>query len=482
LLIQAKAEEFKAGWNNILSGFFLLIARGFKPLAIKKATIVIFLKLHNLAICKLIPPNMKKFYFVFLVLIAQIAFGQKTYIQCGKLIDGVSNTVQTQVTIVVEGNMITGILKGFINGDAGDKVIYMQNKTVMPGLIDCHVHLEHQFSKTSRLETFIMTDADIAYQASVYAKITLMAGFTTVRDLGGTGVNISLRKAVAKGIVDGPRIITAGRAISASGGHMDESDGFREDVFNHKMGPDDGIADGRDELIKAVRLQIKHGSDVIKIASTGGVLDLSENGTGAEFTVDEIKAVVETAKDYGLKVACHAHGAEGIKRAILGGVNSIEHGTFMNEEDMELMKKYGTYYVPTIIAGKSVADSSQIKGFFPPVIARKAMEVGPQIQATFGRAYKAGVKIAFGTDAGVYAHGKNYMEFQYMVEAGMPPMEAIKAATTSAADLLGITEKTGSIVKGKYADIIAIDGDPIADIKTMKNVIFVMKEGKVYTK
>jgi imidazolonepropionase-like amidohydrolase len=263
---------------------------------------------------------------------------------------------------------------------------------------------------------------------------------------------------------------------------MDESDGYRDDVFNHKMGPDDGVADGRDELVKAVRLQIKRGSDVIKIASTGGVLDLSENGSGAEFTIDEIKAVVETAKDYGLKVACHAHGAEGIKRAILGGVASIEHGTFMNEEDMELAKKYGVYYVPTIIAGKSVADSAQIKGFFPPVIARKAMEVGPQIQSTFSKAYKAGVKIAFGTDAGVYAHGKNYMEFQYMVEAGMPPMEAIKAATTSAADLLGISEKTGSIVKGKFADIIAIDGDPIADIKTMKNVVFVMKEGKIYTK
>jgi len=424
---------------------------------------------------------MKKFYFVFLALIAQFAFGQKTYIQCGKLIDGVSNTVQTQVTIVVEGTMITGIQKGFINGDAGDKVIYMQNKTVMPGLIDCHVHLEHQGSKTSRIDGFTMTDADVAYQASVYAKRTLMAGFTTVRDLGGSGVNISLRKAVAKGIIDGPRIITAGRAISASGGHMDESDGYRDGVFDHKMGPDDGVADGRDELIKAVRLQIKRGSDVIKIASTGGVLDLSENGSGAEFTIDEIKAVVETAKDYGLKVACHAHGAEGIKRAILGGVTSIEHGTFMNEEDMELAKKYGVYYVPTIIAGKSVADSAQIKGFFPPVIARKAMEVGPQIQTTFSKAYKAGVKIAFGTDAGVYAHGKNYMEFQYMVEAGMPPMEAIKAATTSAADLLGISEKTGSIVKGKFADIIAIDGDPIADIKTMKNVVFVMKEGKIYT-
>jgi len=423
---------------------------------------------------------MKKLYLLFLLCFAQLTYAQKTYIQCGRLIDGIANSAQSQVTIVVDGATITVIQKGYVSGGTGDKTINLQNKTVMPGLIDCHVHLESQGSKNSIVEGFTLTDADIAYQAAIYAKRTLMAGFTTVRDLGGSGVNISLRKAIAHGLVDGPRVITAGRAISASGGHMDNSVGFRDDAFNHKMGPDDGVADGRDELVKAVRLQVKRGSDVIKIASTGGVLDLSENGSGAEFTIDEIKAVVETAKDYGLKVACHAHGAEGIRRAILGGVASIEHGTFMNEEDMELAKKYGTYYVPTIIAGKSVADSAKIKGFFPPVIARKAMEVGPQIQQTFAKAYKAGVKIAFGTDAGVYAHGKNAMEFQYMVEAGMPPMEAIKAATTSSADLLGITDKTGSISAGKSADIIAVDGNPLEDIKVMRNVSFVMKEGRVY--
>jgi imidazolonepropionase-like amidohydrolase len=422
----------------------------------------------------------KKFYFILLLFIAPAAFAQKTYIQCGRLIDGISNTAQTGVTIIIEGNTIIDIQKGYIAGDASDKLIFLKDKTVMPGLIDCHVHLESQGNKNSLLEGFTLSDADIAYHAAVYARRTLLAGFTTVRDLGGSGVNISLRKAVQMGEVDGPRILTAGRAISASGGHMDNSVGFRDDAFNHKMGPDDGVADGRDELIKAVRLQIKRGSDVIKIASTGGVLDLSENGSGAEFSIDEIKAVVETAKDYGLKVACHAHGAEGIRRAILGGVASIEHGTFMNDEDFELAKQYGTYLVPTIIAGKSVADSAKIKGYFPPVIARKAMEVGTRIQQTFGRAYKAGVKIAFGTDAGVYAHGKNYLEFQYMVEAGMPPMEAIKAATTSAADLLGIADKTGSITKGKFADIIAVDGNPLEDIKTMKNVSFVMKEGKIY--
>jgi imidazolonepropionase-like amidohydrolase len=424
---------------------------------------------------------MRKLPLLAFLFLASSAFAQKTYIQCGKLINGISGKAQTEMTVVVDGKMITDIQKGYTGGVTGDKVIDLKNKTVMPGLIDCHVHLEEQHSKTGMLDEFTLTDADVAYNAQIYAKRTLMAGFTTVRDLGGSGVNISLSKAVRQGLVDGPRIITAGRAISASGGHMDNSVGFRDDVFDHKMAPDDGVADGRDELIKAVRLQIKRGSAVIKIASTGGVLDLSENSSGAEFSIDEIKAVVETAKDYGLRVACHAHGAEGIKRAILAGVNSIEHGTFMNEEDRELAKKYGTYLVPTIIAGKSVSDSAKIPGYFPPVIARKAVEVGTQIQDNFGKSYKAGVKIAFGTDAGVYPHGKNYMEFQYMVEAGMPPMEAIKAATVNAADLLGINNQTGSIVKGKLADIVAVDGDPLMDIKAMKNMAFVMKEGKIYT-
>ncbi|HVS91282.1 MAG TPA: amidohydrolase family protein [Mucilaginibacter sp.] len=424
---------------------------------------------------------MKKLLSIILLLfISSGVFAQKTYIQCGKLIDGISNSAQSEMTIVVDGGMITDIQKGYTSGGANDKIIDLRNKTVMPGLIDCHVHLEEQHSRTSMMDAFTKTDADIAYQATVYAKRTLLAGFTTVRDLGGTGVNISLAKAVQKGLVDGPRIITAGRAISASGGHMDNSAGFRDDVFDHKMGPDDGVADGRDELVKAVRLQIKRGSKVIKIASTGGVLDLTENSSGAEFSIDEIKAVVETAKDYGLRVACHAHGAEGIRRAILGGVTSIEHGTFMNDEDFELAKKYGTYLVPTIIAGRSTADSAKVPGYFPPVIAKKALEVGPKIQATFGRAYKAGVKIAFGTDAGVYPHGKNALEFQYMVEAGMPPMEAIKAATTSAADLLGMSDTIGSINKGKSADIVAVTGDPLTDITILQHMAFVMKEGKIY--
>jgi len=420
------------------------------------------------------------FTFCLLFLCFSCVFSQKTYIQCGHLIDGVSGSSKSSVTVVVSGSKIESIVHGFVAGEASDQVIDLRAMTVLPGLIDCHVHLEDQFSKNTIVEGFRMSDADVAFRSTLYARKTLMAGFTTVRDCGGSGVNTSLRNAIASGLVVGPTIFSAGMPISATGGHMDKTDGFRDDVFRHAPGPEEGIADGRDELIKAVRFQFKKGADFIKIASTGGVLDLSKDGSGAQFSIEEIKAVVETAKDYGMKVACHAHGAEGIKRAILGGVASIEHGSFMNDEDFELAKKYGTYLVPTIIAGRSVADSAKIPGYFPPVIVGKAISIGSQIQATFGKAYKAGVKIAFGTDAGVYAHGKNALEFGYMVEAGMPPMEAIKSATVNAADLLGISNEKGSLLPGKMADIIAVSGDPLQDISVMTKVSFVMKSGKVY--
>lgn len=408
------------------------------------------------------------------------ATAQKTFIQCGKMLDVASGTTKQSMTIVVEGNKIVDIKEGYVSGTGSDKVIDLKNKTVLPGLIDCHVHLESQFSRSSIIDAVRQSDADIAFQSAVYAKRTLLAGFTTVRDLGGSGVNISLRNAINRGEVIGPNILTAGTAISATGGHMDPSVGFRDDLFRQLPGPQQGVADGRDEVVKAVRFQFKKGADLIKIASTGGVLDLSKDGSGAQYSIEEIKAIVETAKDYGMKVACHAHGAEGIRRAILGGVTSIEHGTFMNDEDIALAKKYGTWYVPTIIAGKSVADSAKIPGYFPAVITKKALEVGPQIQQTFAKAYKAGVKIAFGTDAGVYAHGKNYIEFQYMTEAGMPPLEAIRAATLNAADLLGLMDERGSITIGKMADIIAVEGDPLKDVKVFANVNFVMKEGIIY--
>ena len=339
--------------------------------------------------------------FFTLALLSNIGIAQKTFIKCGNLIDGISNQARTGVTLVVEDKKIIEILTGLINGGPYDKTIDLSNKTVLPGLIDCHVHLEFQTGRNFLLDGFRQTDADIAYIAARYARITLMAGFTTVRDLGGSGVNISLRNAINKGLTEGPNILTAGRALSSSGGHMDKSTGFRDDVWA-KQGPDDGVADGKDEAIKAVRLQMKRGSDLIKIASTGGVLDLSNDATCSQFSLEEIRAIVETAKDYGMRVACHAHGTEGIKRAIIAGVNSIEHGSYLGVECIELMKKHGTWLCPTLTAGASVTDSAKIPGYFPPTVAAKGLQVCPNLQRSFAAAYKAGVKIAFGTDAGVY--------------------------------------------------------------------------------
>ena len=421
---------------------------------------------------------MKKILLIALV-IAQTSFAQRTILHCGKLIDVKQLQVQSEMSVVIEGNKITDVQKGYITASAGDKVIELKNKTVMPGLIDCHVHIEQEISPNRLLKSFTQNEADLAFESLQYARITLMSGFTTVRDAGGSGVNIALRNAINKGLVLGPRVFTAGRTLSTTGGHGDPTNGLRTDLM-HIPELNSDVVNGVEDCRKFVRQRYKEGVDLIKIAATGGVLSLEKDGSGAQFTEDEIKVIVSTAQDYGLKVAAHAHGIEGMKRAIRAGVASIEHGTYMDDETMDLMKKNGTYLVPTIIAGKSVADSASKKpGYFPEVIARKAMEVGPIIQGTFAKAYKAGVKIAFGTDAGVYAHGKNWMEFTYMTEAGMPVLECIKAATVNAADLLG-NSNIGSIEKGKLADIVAVDGDPTQDIKAMGNVKFVMKAGAVY--
>jgi imidazolonepropionase-like amidohydrolase len=421
---------------------------------------------------------MRTFIFLFLLL-TNTAFSQKTILHCGLLIDVKTNTVLKEMSIIVEGNKITDVQKGYIAGGTNDKIIDLKNRTVMPGLIDMHVHLEHETNPNRYLEAFTLNPADYAFQSAFYAERTLMAGFTTVRDLGGNGVNISLRNAINKGFAKGPRIFTAGKGIGTTGGHADPTNGWRKDLMGDP-GPAAGVINGPDEARKAVRQRYKDGADLIKITATGGVLSVAKDGSGPQFTEEEIKAIVETAKDYGYAVAAHAHGAEGMKRAIRAGVNSIEHGTLMDDETIELFKKHGTWYVPTITAGKSVADSAKIPGYYPAIIVPKAISIGSQLQATFAKAYKAGVKIVFGTDAGVYAHGKNWMEFVYMNEAGMPALETIKAATLNAAELLGMSAQLGSIEKGKLADIIAVDGDPSKDMKVMGKVKFVMKDGKVY--
>jgi imidazolonepropionase-like amidohydrolase len=412
----------------------------------------------------------------FLLFICQ---AQKTYIHCGILIDTKTATTLNNHTIVVEKNKIVDVVKGFIEGAATDKTINLKNATVMPGLMDCHVHVEEETSPNGYINKFTQNPPDIAFSSLQYVEKTLMAGFTTVRDLGGSGVNISLRNAIAKGLVVGPRVYTAGKSIATTGGHADPTNGYRKELMGDP-GPKEGVVNGADDCYKAVRQRYKDGSDVIKITASGGVLSVAKSGENPQFTDAELNAIVAAAKDYGFKVAAHCHGAEAMKRAVVAGVNSIEHGTYMTEEVMELMKQKNCYLVPTITAGKSVADSAKKAGYYNDLVTPKALAIGPKIQGTFGKAYKMGVPIAFGTDAGVFAHGKNWMEFVYMNEAGMPAIETIVAATIKAADLIGISDILGSIEKNKLADIVAVSGNPLQDMSAMKNVVFVMKDGKVY--
>jgi imidazolonepropionase-like amidohydrolase len=425
---------------------------------------------------------MRKIFFGFILLfMLQNVHAQKTIIHCGQLIDVKTLQVQKEMSIIIIGNTISDVQKGYTKADVADKIIDLKSKTVMPGLMDMHVHVEEETSPSRYIDGFTKNKSDRAYVALGLAQKDFMAGFTTLRDLGGSGVNISLRNAINKGLVIGPRIYTAGKSLATTGGHADPTNNYREDLMGDP-GPDEGVVNGLADCAKAVRMRYKTGADLIKITATGGVLSMAKDGSGAQFTEEEIRMIVSTAKDYGFKVAAHAHGAEGMKRAVLAGVSSIEHGTYMTEEVMELMKQHGTYLVPTIIAGKSSADSAKIPGYYPEIVRVKAAVVGTYIQATFAKAYKAGVKIAFGTDAGVYAHGKNWLEFVYMSEAGMPILECIQSATVNAADLLGVSDILGSIEKGKYADIIAVDGDPTLDVQVMGKVSFVMKNGVVYKK
>ncbi|MBJ2175437.1 amidohydrolase family protein [Aureibaculum sp. A20] len=423
---------------------------------------------------------MKNFLISFCLLFSLILSSQNTYLHCGKLIDTKNGKVLTEMTVIVSGNKITDIKSGYINPKSKKDIsIDLKSKTVMPGLIDMHVHLEGQLSPKSYIEPFVLNDADIAFDAQGFAKSTLLAGFTTVRDLGGSGVNVSLRNAINQGKVDGPRIFTAEKSLATTGGHADPTNGFSKKLMGNP-GPKEGVVNSVEDARKAVRQRYKNGADLIKITATGGVLSVAKSGQNPQFTIEEIKAICETAKDYGMHVAAHAHGDEGMQRAIIGGVKTIEHGTLMSEETMELMIKHDAYYVPTITAGKSVADKAKIKGYFPEIIVPKALAIGPKIQSTFGKAYEKGVSIAFGTDAGVYDHGDNGKEFDYMVEAGMPAIETIQSATITNAKVLEMSTEIGQIKIGFIADIVATDEDPTKNINTMENIVFVMKEGKVY--
>jgi imidazolonepropionase-like amidohydrolase len=402
-------------------------------------------------------------------------------IHCGHLVDVIGGKVLGATTVIVEGKRVREVVAGTGAAAPADATeIDLSTQTCLPGLIDSHTHLSDQFGPSKYTDEFHWNTADYVVRSTVYARRTLLAGFTTVRNLGDSANEVAaLRNAINAGVVVGPRIYTAGRPIGSTGGHADPTDGYRDDLAGDK-GPGDGIINSPEDAIKAVRVHYKKGDDVIKIMPSGGVLDQSSSGDNAQMTLDEIKAVVSTAHDYGFTVAAHAHGAEAIRRAVIGGVDSIEHGTYMDETDMKLMKEHGTWYVPTIIAGDFVAHKAQIPGYYPPQVAAKAAAIGPLILGTAGRAYKAGVKIAFGTDAGVYPHGDNAHEFELMVQAGMPPMFALQAATTHAAELLKHDKDIGSVTAGKFADLVAVPGNPVDDISQMKKVSFVMKEGVVY--
>jgi imidazolonepropionase-like amidohydrolase len=397
-------------------------------------------------------------------------------IHAGKVLDVRTGNYLADQTIWIEGDRIKAIGKAAdISSQVppGAKTIDLSNSTVLPGLIDCHTHLTYAPYMAGPAGLHISYPRQALIGAH-NARVTLEAGFTTVRNVGANGYSdIALRDSIKAGEVIGPRILASGPALSITGGHGDEN--FLAPQFNFSS---DGVADGVDGVTAKVRENIKYGADVIKFMATGGVLSEGDNPALAQYSPEEMKAIVDTAHGLGRKVAAHAHGALGIKYAVLAGVDSIEHGSYMNEEDIQLMKQHGTYLVPTLYLGDWLMDNLSTIGLTPNMI-EKAKIVLPIARQNIAIAFKSGVKVAFGTDAAVYPHGLNAREFAVMVKLGLSPLQSIQAATVNAADLLGWSDRIGTLEAGKFADIIAIDGDPVADVRVLENVRFVMKGGEV---
>lgn len=416
---------------------------------------------------------MKKLTLLTLLLISPLTYSISMH--CGHVLDVSNGKFLKNVYINTKDGMFSSIEKY----KQQEVDLDLSNQYCLPGLIDMHTHLSFEFSKNSYSEKFQLNEADHAFNSALFAKRTLKAGFTTVRDLGDVfNVTIALKKAIHKGVVQGPRIFTAGKSLATTGGHADPTNGYREGLLPDP-GPKHGVVNGVAEAAQAVRQRYQDGADLIKITATGGVLSQASSGDNAQFNEAELNSIISTANDYGFKVTAHAHGKEGMKRAIVAGVASIEHGTYSDKEIVRLMKKHGTYLVPTLIAGDWVTEKSQIKGFFPDVVAKKAATIGPVIAKSFESAYKSGVKIAFGTDSGVSAHGDNGKEFALMVKSGMSPIDAILAATIHAAELLGQSQSLGSIEIGKHADLITVSENPLQKIQTLENVKVVIKAGQV---
>jgi imidazolonepropionase-like amidohydrolase len=349
----------------------------------------------------------------------------------------------------------------------------------LPGLIDLHTHITSESGPGRYIERFSLPATTVALRATGYARKTLDIGFTTVRDLGDRdGVSVALRDAIKAGWVEGPRIYTSAKSIATTGGHADPSNGQKPGL-TPTPGPTDGVINGPEEAYQAVRQRYQDGADLIKITATGGVLSLAANGLNPQFSQDEANAIVAAANDYGMAVAAHAHGAEGMKRAVLAGVRTIEHGSYMTDEIMRLMIDKGTWYVPTMLAGWWTAEKAKEEGYYPPMVAAKASAISPQIATTFGKAWRAGVPIAFGTDSGVSPHGMNSKEFELMVEAGMPAATALQTATWNAAQVLSAQDQLGSLEAGKIADIVLVEGDPSQQIKDIHRVRLVIKDGRV---
>ncbi len=407
-------------------------------------------------------------------------------VRCGHLlaVPGQQGGPQANVTLVIKNGCVDRIVPGLtgpaLPQGATAEEIDLRSSFVLPGLIDCHVHLSGEQTPDRVLRSVTDSEADQTVNAVVFAKRTLDAGFTTVRDCGcGTDAVLALRDGINAGKVPGPRIVAAGKGISVTGGHGDPTNPFLPSIVG-EPGIDKGVADGPAACAQAVRHQIKLGADCIKLTATGGVLSVSTAGIRQHFTDEELATIVETARLMGRKVAAHAHGTDGINAALHAGVDSIEHGTYLDDESISLFRQTGAYLVPTLLAGATVAKNATQPGYYHEFVAKKALEVGPRMLAAFRKAHEGGVKIAFGTDSGVSAHGQNAQEFALMVEGGMTPMQAIHSATIAAADLLALSAEVGTLEPGKSADLIATRADPLGDIRALENVAFVMRAGVVH--